>query len=106
MEVGEPREGGGEEVEGEETEAGGGGEDQKLERGSWRGVKRKKKKKEEEEKRRGEGADWRRNGVWCVMAILSRELRTTGSVVPVTRGAAELGHGAEVPGPRPTSIIS
>ena len=36
--------------------------------------------------------------MWCVMASLSHELGTTGSVVPVTRGAAEAGHGAEVPG--------
>ena len=75
MEVGEPREGGGEEVEGEETEAGGVERSEVGER-SWRGVKRKKKKKRKKRERRGSGLE--EQCVWCVMAILSHELRPTG----------------------------
>ena len=50
MEVGEPREGGGEEVEGEETEAGGGGVDQKLERGELERSEEEEEEREEEER--------------------------------------------------------
>ena len=88
MEVGEPREGGGEEVEGRGDGGGWWWRGSEVERGLG-GVKRRKKKRRKK-RERGEEAE-------RVMAILS-ELRTKGG-----RGAGDArcggaGHGAEVPG--------